>query len=100
MIKFIYISLFTLILFTGCSTRQYYEPEDTTNFATKINDLNSNIIDLNTDGATLENFDYISKKGILKNLKPNFKFLNLQEDTIIATDDNATIYIKNESLFF
>jgi len=98
MIKFIYISLFTLILFTGCSTRQYYEPEDTSNFDIKTNDLSSNIIDLNTDGATLENFEYISKEGILKNLKPNFKFLNFQEDTILAADDNASIYIKNDTI--
>lgn len=94
--KLIYISLFIVILFAGCSSRQYFEPEDTFSFKEDTQDLDSDIIDLNSDGATLEDFSYISKEGILKNLKVGYKFLNHKEDTILAADNNASLYIKND----
>ena len=96
--KLIYISLFIAILFGGCSSRQYYEPEDTLSFREEVQNLDSDIIDLNSNGATLEDFNYISKEGIFKNLKTSFKFLNYQDDTILSANDNAQIYIKNDTI--
>ena len=96
--KLIYILLFIVILFGGCSSRQYFEPEDTYNFKEDTKNLDSDIIDLNSDGATLEDFNYISKEGILENSKTDYKFLNYKEDTILASDNNATLYIKGDDI--
>lgn len=96
--KLFYISVFFLIIFTGCSTKQYYEPEDTSSFKEDSINLDASIIDLNSDGATLENHKFISKKGIITNIKENYKFLNFSDDTLIASDSNATIYLKNKTL--
>jgi len=94
--KLIYISVFFLIIFTGCSTKQYYEPEDTSSFKEDTIDLDASIIDLNSDGATLENDQFISKTGIIKNTKENYKFLNFSDDTVLSSDSNGSIYLNNQ----
>ena len=94
--KLIYISVFFLIIFTGCSTKQYYEPEDTSSFKEDTIDLDASIIDLNSDGATLENDQFISKTGIIRNTKENYKFLNFSDGTILASDSNGSIYLNNQ----
>jgi len=95
--KLIYISVFFLIIFTGCSTKQYYEPEDTSSFKENTLDLDGSIIDLNSDGATLENDKFISKKGIIKNTKKNYEFLNFSDGTVLASDSNGSIYLNNKT---
>jgi len=94
--KLIYISVFFLIIFTGCSTKQYYEPEDTSSFKEDTIDLDASIIDLNSDGATLENDQFISKTGIIRNTKENYKFLNFSDGTVLASDSNGSIYLNNQ----
>lgn len=96
--KIFYIAAFFLIFFTGCSSKKYYEPDETQSFKQKTTDLDSKIIDINNDGATLENTSFLSKKGILENTKPSYKFLNYINDTVLASDSNATIYIKNDTI--
>ncbi|MGB3750667.1 MAG: hypothetical protein WA945_03815 [Arcobacteraceae bacterium] len=96
--KIFYIAAFFLIFFTGCSSKKYYEPDETQSFKQKTTDLDSKIIDINNDGATLENTSFLSKKGILENKKPSYKFLNYINDTVLASDSNATIYIKNDTI--
>jgi len=96
--KIFYFSTFFLLIFTGCSSKQYFEPEDTYTYKGTTLDLSSAIIDLNSNGATLEDKSFISKEGILSNSKENYKFLNFSDNTIISADSSATIYLKNEQL--
>jgi len=96
--KIFYFFIPFLLIFTGCSSKQYYEPEKTHSFKQDRLELHSSIIDLNADGATLDNSSFISKKGILSNIKENYKFLNFSDDTILASDTNMTIYIKNKTI--
>jgi hypothetical protein len=90
-------SLF-LVIFTGCSSKQYYEPKDTYSFNQDSHDLSSSISDLNSNGATLKDHNFISNKGILKNNKETFEFLNTNEDTTISADDNGTINLENNKI--
>lgn len=94
--KILYIAAFFIIVFTGCSSKQYYEPENTSNFKENTLNLGASIIDVNSDGATLENYKFLSNKGILNNVKENYKFLNFSDDTVIAADSNASIYLKSK----
>jgi len=96
--KIFYFLTFFLLIFTGCSSKQYFEPEDTYSYKGTTLDLNSAIIDLNSDGATLEDKSFISKEGLLNNSKENYKFLNFSDNTIISADSSATIHLKNEQL--
>lgn len=95
--------LFSILLFasiilinSGCSGKQYYEPEDTFSYDGVVEDLESDIIDLNSDGATLEENEFISKKGILKNPQNGYKFLNIQNNIILAANNEGSLYIKKD----
>lgn len=90
------ISILFVLIFSGCSSKQYFNPNYSKNFDKEILDLNSSIIDLNSNGATLEDYTYISKKGFLAKVKVGYKFLNYTEDTLITANDNAEINIKSK----
>jgi len=96
--KFFYMAAVSLLFFTACSSKKYYEPDETQNFKQETIELESRIIDINNDGATLENNSFLSKKGIMHNTKPAFKFLNFANDTLLSADNEANIYIKNDSI--
>ena len=93
--KIAYLSISFILLFAGCSSKQYYEPEDTQSFQQKSLNLEASIINLNNDGASLKDNSFISKKGILKGLKEGYRFLNYVDDTLVATDNNGSLYLKN-----
>ncbi|MGK0255416.1 MAG: hypothetical protein ACI81I_000012, partial [Arcobacteraceae bacterium] len=92
------ISFLFVLIFSGCGSKQYFEPHKSSNFDKKTLDLDFSIIDLNANGATLKDYTYISKKGLLNKVKVGYKFLNYTEDTLITANDNAEINIKNKEL--
>jgi WD40 repeat protein len=98
MTKSIFIFIFTILFglfFGGCSSRQYYKPKQNIsddNF--KYYNLKSTIIETNNKGAVLENFDYITSKGVSSKVKDNFYLLNYQNDIKIFADLNSTIILK------
>ena len=92
---FVFILLF---IFQGCSSKQYFEPESMEYMNVKIKDLNSTIIDYNSDGATLENGQFISHDGISSiMLDKNYKFLNNNKGIIISSDNNGSVSINNNN---
>jgi len=87
-----YIFIFAFII-SGCSSKQYFEPKHTDgNYTAPIEDIDAIIIDHNSDGATLENKQFISKDG-LENivLRDGYRFINKVNGTIIAADHNMTL---------
>jgi hypothetical protein len=96
MIKIIYQLLFFILLFQGCSSKQYFEPEDTKSIQIEIKKINSTIIDYNNDGATLKNHKFISKDGVSTiTLDNNYKFLNNNKGIVLASDNNGSLAIYN-----
>ena len=92
---FVFILLF---IFQGCSSKQYYEPENTKYINISISEIGSNIIDYNSDGATLENGKFISKDGISTLvLDKNYKFINNNNGIIISSDNTGSISINNNN---
>ena len=85
-----------LVLLQGCSSKQYFEPKSIKYMDIEIQKINSTIIDYNSDGATLENGQFISKNGISNMfLDKDYKFLNSNNNIIISSDDNGSIAINN-----
>jgi len=88
---FVFILLF---VFQGCSSKQYFEPENTKYLDVIVQDIDSDIIDYNSDGATLANGKFISKDGISTIvLSKNYKFINNNDGIIISTDNNGSVEI-------
>ena len=97
--KYILTSLLSLFLFTACSGKKYYEPEDvSSNIELNKESMSSSISSMNKIGGTLNNKQVITKNGISSyELPEGFNFLNITEDgRIIATNYIDKILIGNE----
>ena len=107
--KFKILTLIAIVLFTGCSTRSYFEPKKNIQKEITIkSDLNAKIINITKNIATLENGDTIPKttklpKGFIaldKNLaikgyilRVNNKNIKFQKLIATAKKDNNLIAI-------
>lgn len=97
--KYILTSLLSLFLFTACSGKKYYEPEDvSSNIELNKESMSSSISSMNKIGGTLNNKQVITKNGISSyELPEGFDFLNITEDgRIIATNYIDKILIGKE----
>lgn len=90
-----------LFVSTGCSSKKYFEPEDTKSSNFKVKDLPSYIKNYNNNGATLENSNFISKNGISKiEIQEGFDFINFNENQVLASNKNYELQIGKETLKF
>jgi len=98
--KYIFLSIFAIVLFTSCSSKQFFEPIDTTSIEKEIIDIPSYIKEKNTQGATLKDNRYIDNFGISsKKLKDGFYFVNNNNSDIISANKQGEVYINNTSYF-
>lgn len=87
--KSILLSIVAVALFTACSGKKYYEPEETSsNIELNKKSMSSSIKSMNRVGATLEDNEVITKQGISTfKLPEGFEFLNFTDDgKVIATN--------------
>jgi len=97
------LSLITLVLallfITGCSQKQYFEPEETDgDFSQSPKSMPAKIIGFNRSGATLDNGQIITKdKMSTYKLPEGFEFINNSQKGVIATDNKSKIIIGNKS---
>ncbi len=99
--KYILTSLLAVILFTACSSKKYFEPEDVENdLEVQTSSLPSSIKSMNRVGATLESNEVITRYGLSDfQLPENFEFLNLSIDgKVIASNKKDKILIGDEEL--
>ncbi len=87
-----------LAIFSGCSTKEYYEPKVET-YDWDINGhLQSPIVDRNYDGAVLENGEIITKKGISEvSLPEDYRFVSQSGGWIIASKINGDLLLIDEN---
>jgi len=92
--KFLLLS-FVIVLFTACSSKQYYRPQ---NIEGSVSPLSSEkIVNFNRAGATLENGKVLTRKGLLKlKLKEGYKFINANPNGVVLSNkDGKCIVLKN-----
>jgi len=85
------------LLFAGCSSTQYFEPEQTFSASQATSVYGSKIIDRSRDGATLQNAQYIGKKGVQHiNLGEGYRFLSENTVYVLAGDAEGKLKIINK----
>lgn len=89
-----------VFLFTACSTKEYYEPENTLgSYESNKAKLNADIISMNKDGATLENGEIITKRGLSKfKLPKDFVFLNISDNKVISSNYKDTVLVDDKEI--
>jgi hypothetical protein len=93
------ISLISLLIFSGCSTkRQYFEPKNVSYAISYDGNLPSSIIDVTRSGATLENGQIITSDG-LQNVKlpKGFSFLGDDNGKYLATSKCGELIVLDSS---
>lgn len=99
--KYLLFALSFILVLTGCSSKKYFEPEDTEgDLKVQTESIPYDIKSMNRVGATLENGQVITKDGLSEfKLPENFDFLNISEDgKVIATNNKDKILIGEEEL--
>ena len=98
-VKFSLLPLVALsLLFMGCSSKQYFEPEQTFSASNAESSYSGTIIDQSRDGATLNNEKYISKDGISKiKLGENYRFLSQSTSRVLAGNVEGKLKILDKN---
>ncbi len=97
--KYLLICISAIFLFTACSGKKYFEPEDvSSNIELNKESMSSSITSMNRIGATLEDKRIITNNGISSfELPENFDFLNVTSDgKILATNYINKILIGSQ----
>lgn len=92
-----FLSLVTVGIFlSGCSGKQYFEPQQTDKVSTKK--YSSTIVDLSRDGATLDNNHYIGQLGIDKAIKlaKGYRFLSENHKYLLSSNDEGILHIVDK----
>jgi len=88
---------FVVVLFQGCSTKKYYEPEVIYDSNIAVYDLGSKITNINSDGATLDNGKFVSKEGLSSEfLEEGYTFLNKNNGVLLSTNDESFLAITKD----
>jgi len=98
--KYILFSSLIVVLFTACSGKKYYEPEDiSSNIELNKKSMPTSIKSMNRIGATLKNNQTITKEGVSQNKLPEgFEFINFSANgEVIATNYVDKILIGNRT---
>lgn len=97
--KHLLILISAIALFTACSKKQYFEPEDTFSFNKDAKSISSEITSFNRVGATLDNGQFISSKGVSDiKLPEGYEFLNLNEGKVLASNNKDKLLVGDKEI--
>lgn len=98
--KHILLLVTLAFIFAGCSSKEFYEPEDTVgDYDNTTASLNGDIISMNKDGATLDSGEIITKRGVSKfTLPEGYSFLNISNDIVIASNYKDKILLDKKEI--
>jgi len=83
-----------VLLFSGCSSKQYFEPEKTYSASVAENGYDGVITKITRDGATLADGHYIGKNGVSNLvLGEGYHFLSESDRYILAGDEDGKLKI-------
>jgi len=87
------------LVFTGCSSKKYFEPEETFSASKVTSSYGSKIVSVSREGATLENRSYISKKEGLRSidLGEGYRFLSENDRYLLASNIEGTLKMIDKS---
>ncbi|WP_297441049.1 hypothetical protein [Sulfurimonas sp.] len=90
-----FIAFTTLVLlFSGCSSKKYFEPETTFSASLISQPYGATIVDLSRNGATLDDGTYIGTNGINDiKLGEGYRFLNENKQYVLASNTEGILKV-------
>jgi len=92
------LSLIALIslgfIFSGCSSKKYFEPEQTFSASSSEFSYGGSMVELSRDGGTLKTGHYVGEAGISSlNVGEGYRFLNENKKYVLATNAKGILKI-------
>ncbi len=82
------------LLFSGCSSKKYFEPEQTFSASGASSSFGSNLVDLSRDGGTLSSGNYVGKAGVSSiSLGEDYRFLNESNAYVLAANSEGILKV-------
>lgn len=96
--KQLFFLLPLLVIFAGCSSKEYFEPENTAgDYDNTKAYLEGDIVYMNRDGATLDSKEIITKRGVSKfKIPEGYKFLNISEDKVLTSNYKDSVMLDKK----
>ena len=90
--------LATALMFTGCNSKKYFEPEHALSAQGASTVYGGTIVNQSRDGATLSNGTYIGKSGLSTiNLGSGYRFLSESSSYVLASNPIGSLKIIKKS---
>jgi hypothetical protein len=92
----LYLLSFTIaaLLFSGCSSKKYFEPEQTFSASNASTSYGGSMSDISREGGTLQSGQYIGKTGVSTvNLGEGYRFVNENDRYVLATNAEGILKI-------
>ncbi len=82
------------LLFSGCSSKKYFEPAQTFSASKASTSYGGSMIDLSREGGTLKSGKYIGKAGISTvDLGEGYRFLNENDTYVLASNSEGILKV-------
>jgi len=94
--KYVSLVAFTALalLFSGCSSKKYFEPEKTFSASHASKSYGASLVDLSRDGGTLSNGNYLGKTGINAiSLGEGYRFLNESDSYVLSANAEGILRV-------
>ena len=94
----VYFSIFlvSLFIFSGCSSKEYFDPEVVKDDWDKLEFLDETIIRTTADGAVLENGQILTKEGVQEySLPEGYSYIGQSDGWIIASKVDGELLIQS-----
>lgn len=100
MLKTSFFTLAVIMLLSGCSTKEYYKPDETADSIPLTQRFDSPIVEVSAETATLENGMVISQEGMDTTLFPEgYRFVFKNRDWSLALKAGGKVFaVKDENL--
>ena len=86
------------LLFSGCSSKKYYEPESTFSASHASKSYGANLVDVSGDGGTLDNGSYLGKAGVNAiNIGEGYRFLNESNKYVLTANAEGILKIIDKN---
>ncbi len=83
-----------VLIFSGCSSKKYFEPEQTSSASYASSSYGGNMVDLSRNGGTLESGQYIGKSGVSSiKLTEGYRFLNENNKYILTANAEGILNV-------
>lgn len=90
------LTVFALLAlgFSGCSSKKYFEPQETYSASSATSSYGSDMVELSRDGGTLHTGQYVGKAGVSSlTLGEGYRFLNEDSSYVLATNIEGNLKV-------